>query len=192
MTRWTLSLISLLYSFMISAQEYPHRQKPTDPPLFETLAKMQKEILTIEPRNGVIIEYQTIATRESGFFLIDICENTDAEHIEYGCSTFSTLGVDREYGLPEYGQHTLYYKPDFIIDSYKVDEAVIIDSTLQELAFTDNLTGRYFRIGSNKVLHDLIKMKVTLDDLNPSYNYLGTDEVNKDAFKQRETRPVQN
>ncbi|MEO2278859.1 hypothetical protein [Pseudoalteromonas pernae] len=192
MTKWTLLLISLLYSFVINAQEYPHRQKPTDPPLFETLAKMQKMILTIEPRNGVIIEYQTIATRDSGFFLLDICENTDAEHIEYGCSTFSTLGVDIEYGLPEYGQHNIYYKPDLIIDGYKVVEALIIDSTLQELTFNDNLTGRYFSFRSNQELQDSIKNKITLGDLDHGYHNSGNDVVKIDELKQQETQPVQN
>ncbi|WP_105190214.1 hypothetical protein [Pseudoalteromonas sp. T1lg48] len=191
MSRWILLLIALLCSTQGTAKEYPHREKPTDTPLFETVTKMQTAILAIESRNGIIGDHRAVIG-ESGKVLLDICANTDPEHIEYGCSTLSTLSVDWEYGLPKYGQHNIYYKPDLIIDDYKILEAVIIDSKVHSLHFLDTATFRMFLISSHKELKDFINNKTTLSDLKRDADPLGNDVIYPDKSKKSQEPPEQN
>lgn len=160
------TLLILILCFNLNAGEYKHHQQPK-PVLFHNAVKnLSQAVLDVEPNNGAILAESAIIG-ESGTVIAQICANKEIEYLEEGCeSTSDNSAVDIHFGFAENSQHTIYYRPNIVIDQFKLKQAVVINGKIQQLIFEDSFSYELFFIRNNKQLESIIKNKLKKGNLS--------------------------
>lgn len=172
-------LLMLALAFNLSADEHKYHQHSKKESFYKTVDNLSRAVLDIEPNDGAILS-EIAVFGETGAPIAVICEGNDIAHINVGCETISNEAVNVFFDFPEYSQHTIYYRPNVIVDGYKLIQAVVIENKIQKLVFQDSFSLEMFFVSNNEQLRNIINNEIKIREFKPNNDQLEGDALDPD------------
>lgn len=172
-------LLMLMLAFNLSADEHKYHHHSKKELFHKSVDNLSRAVLDIEPNNGAILSERAVFG-ETGTAVAEICESNDIEHIEVGCETISNEAVNVLFDFPEYSQHTIYYRPNIIVDGFKLIQAVVLDNKIQKLVFQDTFSQEMFFVSNNEQLINIINKELKIREFKPNNDPLEGDSIDPD------------
>ena len=164
MRRKVLYLLIAIFSGTLSANENTYYQHESNVAFHVAVESLSDAVLAIEGQNGLIFNSRWIFG-EIGTPTADICEGQQSPDFELGCDSVSSPTVESHYDFPQNSQIALYFRPNLIVNGFKLVEASVKNNKVALLLFEDDNTKELFFVRKHQLI-DIIAKKLTKKNFN--------------------------
>ena len=113
---------------------------------------------------------------EIGIPIADICERQQSPDFELGCDSVSSPAVESHYDFPQHSQIALYFRPNLIVNGFKLVEASVKNNKVTLLLFEDDNTKELFFVRKHQLI-DIIAKKLTKKEFKQKRDRLEDDAI---------------
>ncbi|URQ88296.1 hypothetical protein J8Z28_20635 [Pseudoalteromonas sp. SCSIO 43088] len=111
-----------------------------------------------------------------GVYLMIICEGQQSPDFELGCDSVSSPTVESHYDFPQNSQIALYFRPNLIVNGFKLVEASVKNNKVALLLFEDDNTKELFFVRKHQLI-DIIAKKLTKKEFQQKRDRLEADAI---------------
>ncbi|KTG21555.1 hypothetical protein AUR67_05040 [Pseudoalteromonas sp. XI10] len=168
-------LLIAILSSTLSANENTYYQHESNVAFHVAVESLYDAVLAIEGQNGLIFNSRWIFG-EIGTPIADICEGQQSPDLELGCDSVSTTTVESHFDFPQNSQIALYFRPNLIVNGFKLIEASVKNNEVAQLLFEDDNTKELFIVNKHQ-LNDIIAKKLTKKEFQQKIVRLKADAI---------------
>ena len=166
-------LLIAIFSGTLSANENTYYQHESNVAFHVAVESLSDAVLAIEGQNGLIFNSRWIFG-EIGTPIADICEGQQSPDFEFGCDSVSNRAVESHYDFPQNSQIALYFRPNLIVNGFKLVEASVKNNKVALLLFEDDNTKELFFVRKHQLI-DIIAKKLTKKEFQQKRDRLEAD-----------------
>ena len=167
-------MIAIL-SGTLSANEKAYYQHESNVAFHVAVESLSDAVLAIEGQNGLIFNSRWIFG-EIGTPIADICEGQQSADLELECDSVSNRAVESHYDFPQHSQIALYFRPNLIVNGFKLIEASVKNNEIALLVFEDDNTKELFFVRKHQ-LNNIIEKKLSKREFKPAGDLLEADAI---------------
>ena len=159
----------------LTANENTYYQLESNVAFHVAVESLSDAVLAIEGQNGLIFNSRWIFG-EIGTPIADICEGQQSPDFELGCDSVSSPTVESHYDFPNLSQVALYFRPNLIVNGFKLVEASVKNNKVALLLFEDDNTKELFFVRKHQLI-DIIAKKLTKKEFQQKRDRLEADAI---------------